>query len=132
MLSRTAQVLLCSLALALAGSAQTTKAGSADDTKGAVCSGFYGPFQIQTNEMKRVYFTVGDSPKLFFDKPETVVLDGLDLHKTYKVRVFYDDKPIESWKLRFDALKVHMVTVWRSPGYWHMDPNPSGHCGERR
>jgi hypothetical protein len=106
--------------------------GQAPDAgKGAVCNGFYGPFVIQEHELSRVYFTVGDSGKLFFDHPETVVLNNLDLHKTYVVRVFYDKKPIESWKLRFDRLKVHMVTVWRSPGYWHMDPNPSGKCGER-
>jgi hypothetical protein len=99
--------------------------------KAAVCSGFYGPFIIQDHEMQRVYFTVGDSEKLYFDHPETIVLNNLDLHKTYVVRVFYDQEQIHSWNLRFDRLKVRMVTVWRSPGYWHMDRNPSGHCGER-
>ena len=75
--------------------------------------------------------TVGDSEKIYFKHRETVVLNNLDLHKTYIVHIFDGDKQTDAWKLRFDRLKVHMVTIWRSPGYWHMDPNPSGKCGEK-
>ena len=75
--------------------------------------------------------TVGDSEKIYFNHRDTVVLNNLDLHKTYVVRIFDGDKQAQSWNLRFDRLKVHMVTIWRSPGYWHMDPNPSGKCGEK-
>lgn len=56
-------------------------------------------------------------------------LGGLPVYKI--VRIFDGDKQTNAWKLRFDRLKVHMVTIWRSPGYWHMDPNPSGKCGEK-
>jgi len=97
---------------------------------GSVCTGIFTAF-TPSAENRRVYMTVGDSEKIYFNHRETVVLDNLDLHKTYIVRIFDGNKQTDTWKLRFDRLKVHMVTIWRSPGYWHMDPNPSGKCGER-
>jgi hypothetical protein len=97
--------------------------------KGAVCLGIYAPKMIQDHELQRVYLTVGESDKIFFDQqPGTIVADNLDLHKTYVVRVFYDSKQVNSWKLRFDRLGANLVTIWRSAGYWKMDPNPSGEC----
>src|SRR5215471_10477154 len=95
---------------------------------GSVCTGVFAAF-TPTKENRRVYMTVGDSEKIYFKHRETVVLNNLDLHKTYIVHIFDGDKQTDAWKLRFDRLKVHMVTIWRSPGYWHMDPNPLGKCG---
>jgi hypothetical protein len=115
-------------AAALGSSAPSDDPLSKKD-KGSVCLGVYAPKIIQDNELKRVYLTVGQSDKIFFDqKPGAKVFDNLDLHKTYLVRVFYDSRQVDSWKLRFDRLGVNVVTIWRSGGYWHMDPNPSGQC----
>jgi len=101
---------------------------AAREATGAVCAGFNGSILLEDTG-KSLYFTVGDSEKLFFDPPGTIVLNNLDLHKTYVVRVFdRGGEQIQSWKLRFDKLKVRMVTIWRSPGYWHMDRTPSGKC----
>jgi len=97
--------------------------------KGSVCLGIYAPKIIQNDELKRVYLTVGESGKIFFDQQAgAIVLSNLDLHKTYVVRIFYDSRQVDSWKLRFDRLGVNLVTIWRSAGYWHMDPSPSGKC----
>ena len=98
------------------------------DAKGSVCAGFNGSIFLEDTG-KNLYFTVGDSEKLFFDPPGTIVLSDLDLNKTYVVRVFnHQGEQIQSWKLRFAKLNVRMVTIWRSKGYWHMDPTPSGKC----
>jgi hypothetical protein len=105
------------------------KEQSNNNDKGSVCLGVYAPKIIQNDELKRVYVTVGNSGKIFFDQqPGTMVLSNLDLHKTYVVRVFYDSRQVDSWKLSFDRLGVNLVTIWRSAGYWHMDPSPSGKC----
>ncbi len=102
---------------------------SKNKDEGSVCLGVYAPKSIQNDELKRVYLTVGESGKIFFDQQAgAIVLSNLDLHKTYVVRIFYDSRQVDSWKLRFDRLGVNLVTIWRSAGYWHMDPSPSGKC----
>jgi hypothetical protein len=100
---------------------------TSQEAKGGVCAGFNGSI-FPEDQGKNLYFTVGESEKLYFDPPGTIVLNNLDLHKTYVVRVFNRGEQIQSWRLRFDKLNVRMVTIWRSPGYWRMDPTPSGKC----
>jgi hypothetical protein len=101
---------------------------AAKRSQGAVCTGFNGTFYPASQEKEPTYYTVGDSQRFFFDHPGTVALNNLDLHKTYVVRVYEDGELVKSWNLRFDKLRVHMVTIWRSPGYWHMERTPSGKC----
>lgn len=96
--------------------------------KGAVCTGFNGTFFPRSQEKEPTYYTVGDSDRFFFDRPGTIALNNLDLHKTYAVKVFEDGELVKSWNLRFDKLNVRIVTIWRSPGYWHMERTPSGKC----
>lgn len=98
------------------------------EAKGAVCTGFNGTFYPREQEKEPTYYTVGDSEKFFFDHPGTIALNDLDLHKSYAVRVYEDGELVKSWNLRFDKLKVRMVTIWRSPGYWHLERTPSGKC----
>lgn len=98
------------------------------EAKGAVCTGFNGTFFPRAQEKEPTYYTVGDSEKFFFDHPGTIALNNLDLHKTYAVKVYEDGELVKSWNLCFDKLKVRMVTIWRSPGYWHMERTPSGKC----
>jgi hypothetical protein len=116
----------CALALSSPGIA---RAQADAKEKGSVCIGAYAPLIIQDNELKRVYLTIGKSDKIFFDrKPGTLVLDNLDLQKTYVVRVFYDSAQVKSWDLRFDRLGANLVTIWRSAGYWRMERNRTGKC----
>jgi hypothetical protein len=106
----------------------STACGQVTEAKGSVCTGFNGSFYPREQEKEPTYYTVGDSKRFFFDHPGTIALNNLDLHKTYAVRVFEDGELVKSWNLRFDKLKVRMVTIWRSPGYWHMERTPSGKC----
>jgi hypothetical protein len=128
-IQQTATLLLLMTLLARAD-AQDQKDQKSTGATGSVCTGVFLVF-VSPQDSGGVHMTVGNSEKFYFNHPNTVVLNNLDLHKTYIVRIFDGDKQADSWKLRFDRLKANMVTVWRSPGYWHMDPNPSGKCGEK-
>jgi hypothetical protein len=126
-IQRTVTLLFALVTLLARADAQDQKSTGAP---GSVCTGVFLVF-IDRTDGPGVYMTIGNSEKFYFKHPNTVVLNNLDLHKTYVVRIFDGDKQTDSWKLRFDRLKANMVTIWRSPGYWHMDPNPSGKCGEK-
>jgi len=117
-----------SLMFAVFFSFLTVHGQSPQEPTGSICTGIYIPVVMQEHELSRVYFTVDDSNKFYFGEPGKIALKDLDLHKTYAVRVFYDDKQIQKWNLRFDRMRANMVTIWRSAGYWHMDPTPSGKC----
>jgi len=91
---------------------------------GSVCLGPYlGKVRIE-HEFQRLYLRIGESGKIHFDPSQKtrIVLNNLDLHKTYSVKVFFDAKPVESWALNFDKLKSVMVIIWRSAGAWRMEP----------
>jgi hypothetical protein len=126
-IQQTAVLLLALTALLACADAEGQKS---TEPTGSVCTGVFLVF-ISPENSRGVHITVGDSEKFYFNHPNTVVLNNLDVHKTYVVRIFDGDRQTDSWKLRFDRLKANMVTIWRSPGYWHMDPNPSGKCGEK-
>jgi len=98
---------------------------------GSVCIGPNLSFDPDNYRKGATYITVGESEKFSFDHAGIIALNNLDLHKSYVVRVFFDGQQIQSWNLRFDRLKTRMVTIWRSPGYWHMDPTRSGKCRDR-
>src|SRR5260370_6107091 len=78
--------------------------------KGSVCLGIYAPKIIQNDELKRVYLTVGESGKIFFDQqPCAIGVSNLDLHNTYVVRVVYYSRHVVCCKLRCVRLGTNPV-----------------------
>ena len=83
----------------------------------------------EQDEFKRLYLKIGSSDEIHFDPSQKarIVASNLDLHKTYRVKVFFDSQLVESWPLRFDKLGVAklnsaMVIIWRDAGAWRMEP----------
>jgi len=98
--------------------------------KGSVC---LGPFLsvVLYEPSKRPYLTIGDYGPFHFDQssqPTRLVAEGLDLNKTYRVKVHFDGKVVTSWDLNFKNLNTDMVYIWRSKGAWRMEPITNSKC----
>ena len=79
--------------------------------------------KVSTEHTDRLYLKINDSEKLYFNrKHEGPVLEGLDLNKDYVVKVYFDDRIVQSWVLNFSKLKVQNLVIWRSAGAWRMEP----------
>lgn len=93
----------------------------ANDNVGKV---FFGknlakPYSEHTD---RIYLKIDDSKKLYFNrKQEGPVLENLSLNKDYIVKIYFDDKIVQSWILNFSKLKSKSVVIWRSAGSWRME-----------
>ena len=96
--------------------------------KGSVCLGPFLSIILYENS-KRPFLTIGHYGPFYFDQanqPTRLVAEGLDLNKTYKVKVHFDGKVVTSWDLNFEKLGTDMVCIWRSKGAWRMEPITSG------
>ena len=91
----------------------------------AVCLAAYAPF---VDERKHLSLTIdGSKIELDWDWPR-VIATGLDFDKPHDIKVLYDSKPVESWTVSFRKRQTTMVDIWRSPGSWHLESNPTGKC----
>jgi len=96
-------------------------------TDGSVCLGPYLAFFDETPHLSLV--VDNSEEKIVFNHAEPrIVARGLDPQKRHKIRVFYDSTVVETLPISFVKLKTSMVDVWRSPGYWHLEPNHTGKC----
>jgi hypothetical protein len=91
---------------------------------GSVCLGPHLGKVREKNEFQRLYLRIGDSGEIHFNPSQNarIVANNLHPHKTYRVTVYFDSKPVNSWPLRLDTLKSNMVIIWRSAGAWRMEP----------
>lgn len=118
------------IAVVLAGLFLLLKSAPAEAGDCAVCLGKNLSVALSEHS-DRLYLRIGDSPRIYFYKPEKpprIVAKGLDPDKRYLVRVYYDDRVVVSWYLDFRKLDAKMATIWRSPGAWRMDAGKSGKC----
>jgi hypothetical protein len=100
----------------------------AQDHLGRIC---FGPNLAKplSEHTDRLYLRVDDSAKLYFNRPQDgPVLADLDLHQDYLIKVYFDDRIVQSWTLNFANLDTHRVMIWRSAGAWHMDPAEAAIC----
>ncbi len=52
-----------------------------------------------TEHSERLYIRIGDSPPIYFykpDKPPKIIANGLDKNKKYIIRVYFDNKVVRS------------------------------------
>ncbi len=80
---------------------------------------------------ERLYLRIGESPRIYFDKPKKaprIIADGLDRKKRYIVKVYFDDKVVQSWPLEYSKYKSSMVYIWRAKGSWQMEQSHTGKC----
>ncbi len=95
------------------------------------CSVCLGRYLSKVNDAHRVSLKIGDSKKIYFNKPQKppkIVVEKLDMNEKHQVRVFYDDQVVSSWYIDFKNLNCKMVCIWRSAGAWRMDPILSNKC----
>ena len=100
----------------------------ANDNVGEVCFGknLAKPSNEHTD---RLYLKINDSEKLYFNRPHKgPVLENLDLNKNHIVKVYFEDKIVQSWILNFSKLKTQRVIIWRSSGSWRMEPAEESIC----
>jgi hypothetical protein len=107
-----------------------TSVASSNEVKGTLCLGenLAKPLDEHTD---RLYLRIDDSPRIYFVRPfirPRVIAQNLDIHKDYMVRVYFDNKEAQSWKLNFSKLKTNSVLVWRASGAWRMEPNEASSC----
>jgi hypothetical protein len=96
------------------------------------CSVCLGPYlSIVLNDEQHVSLTIGDSKRIYIksrDDLPKIVAENLDSTMRYRVRIYYDNKVVESWHIDFKKLQCKMVRIWRSAGAWRMEPVPSNTC----
>ena len=83
---------------------------------GGDCSVCLGPnLSVALSEHpERLYLTIGDSPPIYFYKPQKpplIVCQGLDRNRRYAVKVYFDDKIVRSRHLDFRKLKSNMAYI---------------------
>lgn len=103
---------------------------SANEGQGIVCLG-KNLAKTLSEQSDRLYLKIGDSEKIYFEHPyyrPKVVSKNLDRRQDHVVKVFYDDKLVQSWKLNFKKLKTDGVLIWRASGSWRMEPYDAGLC----
>lgn len=87
---------------------------------------------VSPNEWKDDLISIGidDLPphSFAFHQQPTIVRRDLDTDKTYVVRVYARREVVASWRLNFSKLRTTTVQIWRSKGYWHMDPIDESKC----
>ena len=95
-----------------------------EEPGGSVCLGKNLSI-VASDHSDRLYITVGDSPRIYFDRASDgpkLVVQHLDLDKSHVIKVHFDGEVVESWKLNFATLATDTVLVWRAKGSWRMEP----------
>ncbi len=92
----------------------------AQSEKGTVC---LGPnlAKVLDEHSRRLYVRIDDSAKLYFAEPyrgPRLAVEGLDLDKSHRVRIYLDKRIVESWTFSFRRLNASGALVWRSAGAW--------------
>lgn len=93
---------------------------------GSVC---LGPnLSVVLHDRDHVTLSIGDVKGIKFAKDNSakIVAKGLDRSKVYKVTVYYDGEPVESWDLDFRKLGSNMALIWRGKGAYKMTAAPRG------
>ena len=99
----------------------------ANDTSGKVCFG-KNLAKPLSEHSDRLYLKIDNSDILYFNRPHSgPVVRKLDIAQKHRVKVYYDDRLVESWVLDFSVLNTQAVIIWRAPGSWRMDP-ANGNC----
>jgi hypothetical protein len=107
-----------------------TSVSSADDALGTVCLG-KNLAKPLVEHSDRLYLRIDDSEKRFFDESSDlprIISDGLDIRADHIVRVYFDDRVVESWRLNFSLLRTNSVLIWRAAGSWRMEPFDAALC----
>jgi hypothetical protein len=107
-----------------------TPSVAADEATGYVCLG-KNHAKTGRERTRRLYLTIDDSERLFFDPPGSkarIVVDNLTLDADHWVRVYFDGEVVRSWRLNFSALGARGALIWRSSGAWRMEPTSAGTC----
>jgi len=50
------------------------------------------------------------------------IITGLNLNKIYHIKVNYEEKVIKDWTINFSKLKTRRIKIYKSPGYWRLNP----------
>lgn len=99
-----------------------TSARSAE-SKGIVCLGKNLAVTAQ-EQSARLYIRIDDSEKHFFAKPykdPVVIAQNLDTNSSHTVRVYFDERLAQSWRISFKRNKSAGVLLWRSAGSWRTE-----------
>lgn len=84
---------------------------------------------------ERVELVVDDRPAVKIEstyKTPQVLVDGLTLGEAHRVQLRHEAEVLRTWQVDFRRMKAPMVRIWRSPGYWHLEPAIRGVCSARR
>ena len=100
------------------------------ELKGMICLG-KNLAKPLSEHSERLYLKVNDSPNIYFVRPYSepkIIALNLDIQKDHIVKVYFDNKVVQSWKLNFLKLKTNSVLIWRATGSWRMEPNDASSC----
>jgi len=81
---------------------------------GKVSSEYSDLLHIQIDQLEMVAF----NQKL---KRPFLAISGLDLNKTHRVKIYFEDKVGMSWPLNFNKINATTLLVWRAAGSWRME-----------
>ena len=100
------------------------------ELKGTVCLGI-NLAKPASEHSERLYLKINNSPNIYFVEPYSeprIIAQNLDIQKDHTVKVYFDNKVVQSWKLNFSKQKANSVLIWRAVGSWRMDPNDASSC----
>lgn len=96
--------------------------------QGSVCFVSYTPkVAAPVLDNQAVIFVDDLPPQPLVGHNPRLLATTLDLSKSHQVKVSMQDQTWFSQRFTFKP-GTTMVHVWRSAGYWHLEPNPSGEC----
>jgi hypothetical protein len=100
------------------------------ELKGTICLG-KNLAKTASEHSDRLYLKVNNSLNIYFVVPyiePKIIAQNLDVQRDHTVKVYFDNRVVQSWKLNFFKKKANSVLIWRAAGSWRMEPNDASSC----